>query len=355
MPFGLPSALFKITVGETEYGIGTIPLGGYVKMLGQNDNPAAAAQEAERIRIAREQSDDGTIENEGEYTIDPRSYPAKPVWQRLMIISAGVVMNLIFAVIFGAAAYRYGMLYTPCIVGETSAGLSGWQVGLQPGDKVLRVGKNRKESEDLRFMNDLAIQVAMRDIGSNVELLVRRYGKTEPEKINVELKSPKPELAGRPYIGISPSYELSIAAIPDPAYSTLSVANSDLQAGDKLLKLDDQDLPDYATFSRLMATRFDQAITLSVERPASDKGASPERVDVTVAPTPIRRLGIGMKIGPVASIQKGSPAESAGFEVGDQILSVNGDPVVDGVVLPYQLDRLAGQTVEFVVQRMERG
>ena len=93
MPFGLPSALFKIKIGETEYGIGTIPLGGYVKMLGQNDNPAAAAQEAERIRILREQSEDGTIEGEDAYDIDPRSYPAKPVWQRLMIISAGVITN----------------------------------------------------------------------------------------------------------------------------------------------------------------------------------------------------------------------------------------------------------------------
>ncbi|HWA97608.1 MAG TPA: site-2 protease family protein, partial [Pirellulales bacterium] len=43
--------LFKFKAGETEYGIGILPLGGYVKMLGQDDNPAAAAREAERSRL----------------------------------------------------------------------------------------------------------------------------------------------------------------------------------------------------------------------------------------------------------------------------------------------------------------
>ena len=53
-PIQLPRALFRRQVGETEYGIGIVPLGGYVKMLGQDDNPANAAKEAERIRVARE-------------------------------------------------------------------------------------------------------------------------------------------------------------------------------------------------------------------------------------------------------------------------------------------------------------
>src|SRR5437773_10816489 len=47
----LPRALFKIRWGETEYGIGIIPLGGYVKMLGQHDDPREAEAEAERIKV----------------------------------------------------------------------------------------------------------------------------------------------------------------------------------------------------------------------------------------------------------------------------------------------------------------
>ena len=96
-PIQFPRTLFRKQWGETEYGIGIVPLGGYVKMLGQDDNPANTAKEAERIRVAREQSGDNQEETPPE--VDPRSYPAKSVPQRLAIISAGVVMNLIFAVI----------------------------------------------------------------------------------------------------------------------------------------------------------------------------------------------------------------------------------------------------------------
>ena len=52
-PIVFPRTLGKFRWGETEYGIGIIPLGGYVKMLGQDDNPANAQQEAERIRVAK--------------------------------------------------------------------------------------------------------------------------------------------------------------------------------------------------------------------------------------------------------------------------------------------------------------
>ncbi len=69
-PIKLPSTLGKFKWGETEYGIGIIPLGGYVKMLGQDDDPRNAEEEAERIRL-------GGDENA---PLDPRSYPAKAVW-----------------------------------------------------------------------------------------------------------------------------------------------------------------------------------------------------------------------------------------------------------------------------------
>ncbi len=84
-PIKLPSTLGKFQWGETEYGIGIIPLGGYVKMLGQDDDPRKAEEEAERSRLG----------NGEDAPLDPRSYPAKPVWQRMIIISAGVIMNLI--------------------------------------------------------------------------------------------------------------------------------------------------------------------------------------------------------------------------------------------------------------------
>ena len=94
----IPRSLIKFQWGETEYGLGSLPLGGYVKMLGQDDDPRNAEAEAARIQMAassRRQSGRSSLlpakTVEGKTVLlDPRSYPAKPVPARMAIISAGV-------------------------------------------------------------------------------------------------------------------------------------------------------------------------------------------------------------------------------------------------------------------------
>src|SRR5579885_467561 len=88
----------SVRYGETEYGIGVIPFGGYVKMLGQDDNPANMADEGARSRgePAEPHVPHGDIPAEptaeSPVVHDPRSYLAKTVPQRMAIISAGVIM-----------------------------------------------------------------------------------------------------------------------------------------------------------------------------------------------------------------------------------------------------------------------
>uniref|UniRef100_UPI0035696CE1 site-2 protease family protein n=1 Tax=Novipirellula sp. TaxID=2795430 RepID=UPI0035696CE1 len=140
-PIKFPRTLGKFQYGETEYGIGIIPLGGYVKMLGQDDDPRKAEEEAKRIRM---KEDEAEADEEGDDTapekLDPRSFPAKPVWQRMIIISAGVVMNLITGVLFAAIAYGYGVTYNPSIIGGVTPGGPAWQAGIEPGGQVVSVG-----------------------------------------------------------------------------------------------------------------------------------------------------------------------------------------------------------------------
>ena len=159
-PIKLPSTLGKFTWGETEYGIGIIPLGGYVKMLGQNDDPRAAEEEAARVR------EGGDEESE---ELNPRSYTAKPVWQRMIIISAGVIMNLIFAVILAGVAYWSGAPYTPTLVGDTYAGGPAWESGLQVGDKIVRYGA-MDENEPNIFFDDLRMDTLMRGLDRDLQL-----------------------------------------------------------------------------------------------------------------------------------------------------------------------------------------
>lgn len=129
-------------LGETEYALCNIPLGGYVSMLGQEDmDPTKISQ-------------------------DPRAYNNKPIWKRIVVVSAGVVMNLIFAVVFFIIAFMIGTKFPPAQVGDVAyqspamtatADLPGVEPGLRPGDQILSInGKAIKDFAELRVASALA-------------------------------------------------------------------------------------------------------------------------------------------------------------------------------------------------------
>ena len=184
-PLRLPAAIYKVQWGETEYGIGIIPLGGYVKMLGQDDNPLNAEQEAERTRLPAEQQDQSATDEteqpaaaeaaempavaaeqpEPEQSdvgrqVDPRSFVAKSVPQRMAIISAGVIMNLIFAVIFATVAYKMGVQIMPCVIAGTSPGDPAWEQNFPSGSKIVQIGRDGEPDQNLRFTWELRYKVA---------------------------------------------------------------------------------------------------------------------------------------------------------------------------------------------------
>ena len=141
----VPKSLVKCQVGETEYGIGILPLGGYVKMLGQDDNPANMEEELKRSMADGEDVGEamsaGLIDRE---KMDPRSFLAKSVIQRMAIISAGVIFNLAFAVLFAAIAFKSGVNYTPPSVGNVVGGGAGWENNLA-GAEIVRIGDEEVE------------------------------------------------------------------------------------------------------------------------------------------------------------------------------------------------------------------
>ena len=129
----IPRRLIHWTWGETEYGIGILPFGGYVKMLGQDDNPGNLEEEVRKSMKDGDASVSSALTPEGlvdRNKIDPRSFLAKSVPQRMAIISAGVIFNLIFAVLFAALAFRSGVDFTPPKVGNVIGGGPAWQQNL---------------------------------------------------------------------------------------------------------------------------------------------------------------------------------------------------------------------------------
>src|SRR5215813_5803611 len=169
--------------GETEYGIGILPLGGYVKMLGQDDDPAHIKEQMQKSQVDVHSANAKPIKGpDGEtYYVDRRSYLAKSVPQRMAIISAGVIMNVIFAFIFAAIAYGMGVPYIPAVVSEVSPGSPAFEANIQPGDEIVQIGSQKNPT----FIQ-LKSGVTLGDLEKGIEIQVKKV--SDGKVVTVPLK-----------------------------------------------------------------------------------------------------------------------------------------------------------------------
>ncbi len=344
--------LFKYQYGETEYGIGILPLGGYVKMLGQDDNPQNAAQQREESMVNPEIADAVTKRTADGQTIklDPRSYMAKSVPQRMAIISAGVIMNVIFAFIFAVVAYMMGVPEIVAGVSSTMPGEPAWRADLQPGDRILKVNENVGQA---RF-NDLKAAVALTDVSRGVDFLIERPGVEEPFLVNI-----KPDVVeGRlmPMVGVSPPLLTAMERNPIVFGGSPAAATGKFQEGDKIIAVDGTPVKDYAELLSQFVRNADKPLKLTIERPADgaskkDNGDAVTILDIEVPPRPMRTLGLVMTMGKITAIQPKSPAAEAGLRPGDVITLIDGNPPGDPMKLPELLRRRAGESVTVTINR----
>ncbi len=314
-PIKIPPRLFRFRRGETEYGIGAIPLGGYVRMLGQDDNPSNAQAEAERIRSGPS----------GE--LDPRSYPAKPVWQRMIIISAGVIMNLIFAVIFAALAFTWGVLYTPTMIGEVTPGYPAWNEGITPGGTVIGLG--RIENDPSMHFRELRYKVFGHGIKSKTDPLrvVVDYGKEAQEYSVVPTRRHDPK-DRESSIGIKAADRAELSLVPGviPNTASAEVLSDEKFGGAKILTLNGKELPQDDQSDHRLAAPIHFAESNQLDQPMELKlllKDSKQEETVIVPPQKEKTFGFLWRVGPVSGVMKDSPADKAGLKAGDRIVKVN--------------------------------
>ena len=133
MPNVANFALVKKKIGETEYGIGWFPLGGYVQIHGMIDE----TQDASALAGPPQ----------------PDEFRGKPAWQRLLVMLGGIIMNVLLGiVIFTAMTSYYGETYLPASAvqyGVLPNGLAR-QVGFRAGDKIVKInGRPFKDFDDI--------------------------------------------------------------------------------------------------------------------------------------------------------------------------------------------------------------
>ncbi len=334
---GFGTILWSFKRGETEYALSMIPFGGYVKMLGQDDaDPSQMTSE--------------------EITSDPRSYPAKSVPQRMAIISAGVIMNLITGMMFFAVAFMLGVQVQVNVIKSTQPGMPAWEYGIRDGDTITEINGSRVDDyADIRINTALSrgdmtikgtradgepFQVTLTPDASGIH---RRIGVLAADSLQVYYIEQMPDL---PYL------------IPDSVADRLS---NGFQRGDTVVAVDGVEVSTMAQLMDHLALHRDESVEFSVAA-LGDQESSSTRT-VTVPPQPFLELGLTFSNGKVTALRHESPATTPDAEgdiiqVGDRIVKVDGQLVgtdIDPFALPDYFGDRAGQEVVVTVAREQGG
>ncbi len=237
--FDVKFALFKKKIGETTYGIGWLPLGGYVKISGMIDESMDTEQMSQPPQ-------------EWEFR-------SKPAWQRLIIMLGGVTVNLILGfLIYMMILFVWGKntLYTEELPSGFSPSPVAQEAGFELGDQIVTVdGKtldNVFEINRLLFLRDVDQVLVKRRNGSQTTLEM-------PEGLGKKMFE-RGEL-----MPLMPALDPIIdSIIPNSA-----AALAGLQTGDRLIALNNQDITYWGDLSSLIKGKGKQDITLIVERELS--------------------------------------------------------------------------------------
>jgi regulator of sigma E protease len=341
--------LFKVKWGDTEYGLGLFPFGGYLKMLGQEDNPGAIQAEIEKAKLqettpAPPQEGNNEVGGHKPPALEvfaPDSYLSKTVPQRLAIIVAGVVMNFLFAIVCAAAAYLIGVKEAVPAIGNVIPGSPAWEAGLQPGDKITAI-----DGKPSRAFGD--VMRKMIEGTKNVELSIDRQGKA----MTFNVSPRKREGDHHPYIGIGSLPGLELAPVKVPKHwekyfddVTLKMLNNIKE--DDSIRLDTMDgetIGSYIEYQEAQLKKIGQPITCFFRRVGADAKAMPMQIPAI----PMREIPLRFKMGASVCVQSDSDAYEKGIREGDTIVSVDGDADFDPLKLPQILLRKVNEEKESV-------
>ena len=228
-------SLWKKKIGETEYGLGWIPLGGYVKIAGMIDE----SMDKEQLKQPAK----------------PWEFRSKPAWQRLIIMLGGVTINFILAlVLFAMILFIWGEEKLP--VKNLRYGLSvdslATSVGLQEGDLITAIN-----NKPLVYFNEMPKNLMLSD---KVSLAINRNGRDTvinmPEGFVRKLT--KNQLKGF----VSPRFPI----IVDSISPKVDYVSGRLQKGDRLAGLNTQQFQFYHEFDSIKRKYKNQVVTLKVLR-----------------------------------------------------------------------------------------
>lgn len=272
---GFGRRLWGFRRGETEYKIAWLPLGGYVKLSGE----------------------DATGPTE-----DPRDFVNRPRWQRILVYVAGPASNFVFSLLLIAGLFMVGIevpaLQTiPSVVGTVEPGSPGEAAGLATGDRIVAI-----DGREVDRWHDVAFAI-MTSIGKPVAVEVERGA----ERLSMTVTPVKPDDFDFGDAGIFPKILPRVGAVAPGS----AAAVAGLRHGDEVRAVDGRALASPADLIAHIEPRAGQTITLEILREG-------QRLDLPVVPADVDGKGrIGVTLTVAQRLPFGAAfVESARFNYG---------------------------------------
>jgi regulator of sigma E protease len=223
--FDVKFALFKKKIGETTYGIGWLPLGGYVKISGMIDESMDTEQMQQPAK--------------------PWEFRSKPAWQRLIIMLGGVTVNLILGfLIYIMILFVWGKntLYTEALPLGLDPSPTAKQIGFETGDQLITV--DGKKLDNVLEINKLLFL-------RSVESVTVKHSNGKTEQLSI------PENFGNQMFesGELMPFSPVIPAIIDSILPNSVAAKSGLMPNDKLISVDDSKISNWTDFKNEMVDK----------------------------------------------------------------------------------------------------
>jgi len=233
---GFPPKVVSKQFGETEYMIGAIPLGGFVKISGMVD----------------ESLDTAALSKEPE----PYEFRAKPAWQRLIVMMGGIIVNVLVGIlIFTIITYKYGESYLPA--SEARYGIIandlGKQMGFQTGDKIVKINGKPFQNFDQVYDQDVLLN-------RGGYYTVQRNGQLIDIKVPVDLMDRMADKGDARFVETIFPFEVGQVVAKENA------ADAGLKTGDKFISVNGQPTPYFHTFQEALKANAGKKVPMVVNR-----------------------------------------------------------------------------------------
>ena len=326
------------SMGETEYRFNWVPLGGYVKMVGQEDLKPDAVSD------------------------DKRSFTAASGWARTIVLSAGVIMNMIFGLLFFIIAFMAGVAMPPAVIGQVLPDSPAARTyatgkerdestrGIRPGDSIELVN-----GETITDFTELAVRTALTARGEPITFTVRRDG--QPGTLEYAIVPVESPMSGLLAVGVGPQISLKTS---NEARLPAMLVDAGVEPGMAITAVNGKPVTRFDQVESAVAAAVGRPVEVTFSREKDDASGKPAKsATVKIAAVPqltstddgvVNFIGL-VPATQIAAVSPKMPAEEAGVKAGDLIVRIDSRHWPRFDTVPTLVQKAVGRPIDLVLLR----